>query len=77
MAPTIKPREALIGKAMMDKKFAQQLIDNPTEAVKKAGITLSATDMKRLQSLTTDQRAQLLNNVQGAMDLNAYLDKHN
>lgn len=77
MAPTIKPREAVIGKAMMDKKFAQQLIDNPAEAVQKAGITLSATDMKRLQSLTPAQREQLVNNMQGALDLNAYLDKHN
>jgi spore germination protein YaaH len=77
MAPNNKPREALIGKALMDDAFAQELIANPTEAIKKAGIKLPAADLKRIEALKPEERAQLVGQLQGAssaLSAKAYLD---
>jgi hypothetical protein len=77
MAPSNKSREALIGKALMDDAFAQELIANPTEAIKKAGIRLPAADLKRIEALKPEERAQLVGQLQGAssaLSAKAYLD---
>jgi hypothetical protein len=52
--------EQMIGKAVSDADFRQQLVDNPAEAVKSAGIELSPEELQTLESTSREERAQML-----------------
>ncbi|HEY0069554.1 MAG TPA: Os1348 family NHLP clan protein [Chloroflexia bacterium] len=77
MAASNKARETLIGRVMLDEEFAKELAQNPTEAVKKAGIRLKVADLKKLEALAPEQRLAMLNHVRAGSQLlnaKAYLD---
>jgi hypothetical protein len=59
--------ERLVGRAVMDKKFRDDLLANPEDTVKKVGLTLSTEEMEKLKagikgktSQQLDQQVQLL-----------------
>ena len=77
MAASNKARETLIGRVILDEEFAKDLAQNPTEAVKKAGIRLKVADLKKLEALTPEQRSTMLGSLRSggqSLGAKAYLD---
>jgi len=52
--------EQLIGKAIAEPDFRQQVIENPEEAVRNAGIELSAEEMEALTGSSREEREQIM-----------------
>jgi hypothetical protein len=52
--------EQMIGKAVSDSDFRQQLVENPGEAVRSAGIQLSPEELQTLESTSREERSQML-----------------
>jgi hypothetical protein len=52
--------EQMIGRAVSDPDFRQQLVDNPAEAVRSAGIQLSSEELQTLESTSREERSQML-----------------
>ena len=52
--------EQVIGKAIAEPEFRQQLINNPQEAISSAGINLSASELQTLQNTSREEREQML-----------------
>ena len=52
--------EQLIGKAIGEPEFRQQLIDNPEQAVRSAGIQLTQEEMQALTSSSREEREQMM-----------------
>jgi hypothetical protein len=73
MAP-IKAREALIGKVVLDEAFTRELIENPAQAVKNAGIKLNAADLSRIEALSPTERAFMLGGLHGKIKPAAFYD---
>ena len=52
--------EQLIGKAVAEPEFRQQLVENPEQAIQSAGIELSAEERQALVSTSREEREQVL-----------------
>jgi hypothetical protein len=52
--------EQLIGKAVAEPDFRQQLIDNPEEAIQSAGIELSQEELQAITGTSREEREQML-----------------
>jgi hypothetical protein len=55
--------EQLIGKAVADESFRQQLVEDPEAAVRDAGIQLSSEEMQGLTSTSREEREQMLSQL--------------
>jgi hypothetical protein len=52
--------EQLIGKAIAEPDFRQQLVNDPAQAVQQAGIQLSQQELEALQGTSREERAQMM-----------------
>jgi hypothetical protein len=52
--------EQLIGKAIAEPDFRQQLVDDPEQAIQSAGIELNSEEMRVLTSTSREQREQMM-----------------
>jgi acyl-CoA hydrolase len=52
--------EQLIGKAIADPDFRQQLVDDPQAAAQSAGIDLSSDELQALQNTSREERQQMM-----------------
>jgi hypothetical protein len=55
--------EQLIGKAIADPTFRDQLVNDPASAVQQAGINLSPQELQGLESTSREERAQMLSQL--------------
>lgn len=55
--------EQVIGKAIAEPEFRQQLINNPQEAIRSAGINLSSNELQTLQNTSREEREQMLQSL--------------
>ncbi len=55
---TVPQLEMLAGKAVLDGKFLEQMLDDPQAAANSVGISLTANQVKRIQAFK-DQQAEL------------------
>jgi hypothetical protein len=55
--------EQLIGKAVAEPDFRQQLIDNPESAVQSAGIQLSQEELQAIAGTSREEREQMLSSL--------------
>ena len=52
--------EQLIGKAVADPEFRQQLVDDPEQAIQSAGLGLSDEERQALVSTSREEREEVL-----------------
>ncbi len=52
--------EQLIGKVLAEPEFRQQLVSNPNEAIRSAGIQLSQQEMQAITSSSREEREQMM-----------------
>lgn len=55
--------EQLIGKAIAEQDFRAQLVDNPEQAVRSAGINLSSQELQALQGTSREEREQMMSQL--------------
>jgi hypothetical protein len=55
--------EQLIGKAVAEPDFRQQLIDDPEGAVRSAGIDLSQEELQAITGTSREEREQMLSSL--------------
>jgi hypothetical protein len=55
--------EQLIGKAIAEPDFRQQLVNNPRQAVQSAGISLSAQEVQALEDTSREEREQMISQL--------------
>jgi Ribosomally synthesized peptide prototyped by Frankia Franean1_4349. len=74
---SVKPNEAVIGRAITDPDFRRALVEDPEQALKDAGIQLGPEDLQRLTSMNKEEREQMAEQLdarQSASGMLAYLD---
>jgi hypothetical protein len=55
--------EQLIGKALVEPQFRQQLADNPRQAIQQAGIDLTPQEVQALEDTPREDREKMLSEL--------------